>query len=187
MKNINTHDYWRKLWETKEPHPDNILRNKAIGALLEGNVLDVACGIATLYQYAPAHYIGLDFSETALQRAKEQYPEGIFLLHDINKSPKTLQVTCRIDTLVFSQILEHLERPREVLSSFLEFFSTWRRVIISVPNSNIVHPHEQTEEHIQYFTKDSIRKLVEKSTGNSPQFVEGRCSKRFIICVTDHR
>ena len=182
--NINSHSYWVNAWKTKEPHPDNILRYKVIGSLLKGNVLDVACGIASLCQYAPGQYVGMDFSETALQRAKEQCPTGIFVLHDITKSLKTLRIPCRIDTLVFGQILEHLDHPEEVLVGFLEHFSAWTRLIVSVPDSNIVPPDTQCEEHVQYFDKDSIRELVEKCTGNSPKLIEGRCSNRFIIAIT---
>jgi len=37
---------------------------------------------------------------------------------------------------------------------------------------------------LEYFDKDSIRELVEKCTGNSPKLIEGRCSNRFIIAIT---
>lgn len=132
----------------------DLIRLKFIAKLCSGNVLDVGCGSGELRKYLPegTEYIGVDTEPSG-----KCYYGSAYSLFFKNKS---------FDTVVLSEILEHLENPLQVLEEVKRI--TRDKVIISVPNpynldqiaSVLVHQDNiYNPNHINLFGDNEIRSL----------------------------
>lgn len=96
------------------------------------NVLDIGCGpgqfAALLREWGIVNYTGLDFSETAIDLARRQAPEFQFIVGDVHTSDVFTQVPH--DVIVCTEVLEHLEDDRGIISRF----GTSKRCLCSVPS-----------------------------------------------------
>lgn len=95
-------------------------------------ILDVGCGPGQFAEFLLKHYkvnyTGLDFSETAIRKARERNPEALFYQEDILQSNMMMKLD--FDTIICTEVLEHIEEDTEVL----EKFSKGKFAICSVPS-----------------------------------------------------
>lgn len=169
-----------------------LISNNVLGR----RVLDVGCGIAYIVKYLKADlYIGLDFSEFAIDYNSTNFesPWASFILDDVTGRgfhPRMVQPeTPKFDTIIFGEILEHVQRPALLINKFLFFKPD--RLIVTLP-INIPDPsHYQSqwsEENVTYllqpFGKITLKTLdlhwwiaivdVEEPTRNFGTTAEGR-------------
>lgn len=143
-------------------------------------VLDVGCGggnLAKKLAKKKCLVIGLDIDPKVTKTAAEHYREIVIgdvedqlTLRKLNKK--------KFDVIIFSDILEHLKDPENVLKNLVKFLATPGKVIISVPNiaflTNrllaLLGRFDYTDwgtmdrTHLRFFTKKSISSLI-KNTG----------------------
>jgi len=104
--------------------------------LTQGITLDFGCGIGDLLSKLPLGSVGLEYNPTTVQYAKTR---GLDVyLYDGFKDDwqlSSLPSHKKFQTLVISHVLEHFDRPFEILKDLLESVKTRgiTRLIIIVP------------------------------------------------------
>lgn len=108
-----------------------------VAHLLEGEqcpgVLDIGCGTGCTVAEFSKHYdaVGLDASAAAIQRARRRYPDCAFIqgtIHDV--SPAALR---RVRLVTMMDVLEHVDKDGDLLSSVLATVPDDTFVVITVP------------------------------------------------------
>jgi 2-polyprenyl-3-methyl-5-hydroxy-6-metoxy-1,4-benzoquinol methylase len=97
------------------------------------SVLDIGCGPGQFAEYLFSRmpeiiYTGIDFSEVAINQAKERCSKGQFLVNNIME--KDIFKNFNTDVYIVLEVLEHIEQDREIISSIMGN----KEVIFSVPN-----------------------------------------------------
>lgn len=123
----------RKYFEIANPEIPNIIQNMPRGL----RVLDVGCGsgvhgaeLARIYGH---RVVGVDLSAASIEKAQNRIAEAY-----------VADVTCperypfygkqQFDLIVFSDILEHLLDPSDVLERHVKLLGAGGKVVISLPN-----------------------------------------------------
>jgi 2-polyprenyl-3-methyl-5-hydroxy-6-metoxy-1,4-benzoquinol methylase len=113
------------------------------------SVVDLGCGpgqvAALLHEKGVPRYLGVDFSDARIQRAREVCPEYEFLAADIFESDV---LSARdYDAVVATEFLEHIDRDLDVLDAI----KPGTHVFGTVPNFG-------GEGHVRHFeTPDAVR------------------------------
>lgn len=109
----------------------------------QASVLEVGCGagqLGTLLRaQGIAKYVGFDLSPAAVGIAREQCPGGDFRVADAFETD--LFTTLDYDTIICTEVLEHLERDRELI----ERWPAGVRCVCSVPDF-------AAKAHVRHFT-----------------------------------
>lgn len=136
---------------------DNVPRFRAVAELLTGKCLDVACGTGTLSKYYAGDYTGVDVSDVAIKKAKEERrKDAHFFQADFAKDAFVLKE--KFDCAYLGEFLEHIESDRVVFSNLQDLLKNDARVVVSVPNGDRV----PDESHCRTFTVASIRRDYSK-------------------------
>ena len=170
--NINTPDYWdgvyRHEWESGGVLGGNYHRDygpihdAVISLIKHGNsVLDIACGAGLLCrkikQRLPGtQVLGVDFAQyTVEQNRKRDESLGVeYEYLDIRNSLGSLER--RFDVVMMCEILEHLDKPEEVVRAALGLLKTGGRFILTCPhNDEIPDP-----EHVRCWGHDEVFHLL---------------------------
>lgn len=141
-------------WNSK----DDIYRFKIISKYCAGDILDVGCGLGLLKNYIDNNkvnrYFGLDVSgEIDVYGSIYYLPfqDGVF------------------DTVVMSEVLEHLEQPLKALTEVKRVCNS--RIILSVPNpysvqqlyTIFIHRYSLvSENHILAFSDGEINRICNR-------------------------
>jgi SAM-dependent methyltransferase len=106
-------------------------------------VLDIGCGPGQLaelmFDRGIDEYTGLDFSEAAIELARERAPAGRFIVGDARSARVYTDV--EYDALVCTEVLEHIQDDLSVVRRFRPRI----RCVFSVPN----YP---SEGHVRWFS-----------------------------------
>ena len=140
------------------------------------SIYDAGCGEGHFTEYLRKWYpnakiTASDISETAVNGAKEEYKElninfETADIYALDTSAKYSLVTC-------SEVLEHLERPEEVLREFAGLASGY--ILITVPHEPIwrilnicrfkyLKRLGNTPGHIQHWSRRSFKKLIKENS-----------------------
>lgn len=136
-KDLSEDIYWKRLYNRMIayfPPPDKAL------------VMDLGCGpgyfAKILHSRGYRHYLGVDFSESCINAARERVPEFEFMLGSIY-SKKVQEKFAEYNTFVLIEVLEHLTRDIRLIRSLPHK----KRVVLSVPNTG-------GRGHVRMFSKD---------------------------------
>lgn len=136
---------------------DNVSRFRAVSALLSGKCLDVACGTGTLANYYAGEYCGVDISDVAIKKAKQERRKNArFFVANFAKDAFVLKE--KFDCAYLGEFLEHISDDRIVFSNLKDMLKDNARVVVSVPNGERV----PDESHCRIFTVASIRRDYSK-------------------------
>jgi len=128
---------------------------KAIEWIPEGSrIIDYGCGVgqfAQLCVYLGKNYVyGCDFSQVAIEAARERNPSLAFALRVKDLREKSSFSFVYYDVAVLLEVLEHVDFDLDIISNILP----GKRVIFSVPNylcgSHVRCFSEPTEVHSRY-------------------------------------
>lgn len=144
-----------KNYDPKTFHEDHIFdtpglvgwlgkrRKKAILAFLsnsskhpaEVRVLDVGCGYGEiLSEFDAVLKVGVDINLTALKEAKQRNKKAFFVLCDIEHLPFKAET---FDRVICSEVLEHVDNPKELARGIVDVTRTRGFFCITVPNELI--------------------------------------------------
>jgi len=111
-------------------------------------------------------YIAIDASEEAISWARERSPGIRSMVADIT-SPQC-ELPARVDVVILSHVLEHLENPKDLLVSLVERLP-FRWLIAEVPLEDLAAARiknvfrdrmKNTAGHVQFFTARSFQDLL---------------------------
>lgn len=125
--------YKRPYFEIANPEIPRLLRELPRGL----NVLDVGCGSgvhgAELKRIFGHRIVGVDLSESSIRKAQARLEEAY--IADVTQ-PELYPFfpNRKFDLIVFSDVLEHLNDPLDVLMRHYQLLAPGGRVLISLPN-----------------------------------------------------
>ena len=133
------------------------------------DIFEVGCGIGNLTTFllSKGRVIAADVNEDYLQTVENKYRshpnlKGI-LTWDIQKGPpKTFSIS--IDTIVCSNVLEHIGDDNDALRKFYELLPVGGKLIILVPALKPLY--NVLDKELGHFRRYSKEELIQKITGN---------------------
>lgn len=132
------HKYNEEWWNTlysKHTHvsSDTEIKNHEEVSIIigDGSVIDFGCGHGYFSQYVNGRYLGIDWSEKAIEKARELFKEKDFISANFKDVSPNVEGT--FDYAVAFEIFEHLEDPKELISKMLEFAPV---AIFALPKDN---------------------------------------------------
>ncbi|MEL7622562.1 MAG: methyltransferase domain-containing protein [Clostridiales bacterium] len=183
---INSKEYWEKRfaeknWEINQGRE----QSKYFAELFKVNapqwlinhintnglsVIDMGCaegdGTQVLSEVFSGKIYGMDFSKSAIEQAKNRYPEIDFFCGDIRELPQ------KWDVLFLSNVIEHFKDPIATLKQISQFAN--HHIIVMVPFEE--EPIE--EEHEMVFTYENIPVAIGEFNliyfNNTVDFPEGK-------------
>ncbi len=122
-------------------------------------VIDVGCGpgylLAALIRRCPDldEVVGVDFSEAAIHRLLEIAPGArgeVRSVYELDLGDE------RFDLVLATEVLEHLERPRDALARMQTLCSDDGRLLVTVPDG----AHDDWEGHVNFWDANAFRELL---------------------------
>ena len=157
------------------------IRFNNIKPFINGKVcLDIGCSNGELRKHLHDDmiYIGIEGNKTYCDRAKVLYPDCEFINSYLNETKvKNLKISKKIECIVASAFIEHLDDPVIVLTGLKKYLKKDGRVIITTPSkfsewilnygSKVkLFSKEGAEEHKKQYTKKELFELSKKSGYN---------------------
>lgn len=157
-------------------HPKNVFQYRAQFFLEflgpKDRVIDIACGTGATLHYLAPHVeagLGIEMNPTVVAIAKSRCPENVNYVQAniFEVDYAQAQKEFRYNVAVFSHILEHLEKPQEILERVAA-----KKVLICVPSEenwyrqllkNMGLDHRSDPDHVREYDRESVRKVLEKS------------------------
>jgi SAM-dependent methyltransferase len=102
------------------------------------NLLDIGCGNGDLYQLAKEknyNYFGLDISDEMIQRAKQDYPEGRFLVSSATDFAS--KYSQQFDLIIISMLFPSLREKKGIIKTLKESKKVLKengRILIGLPH-----------------------------------------------------
>jgi|SRR5688572_4394486 len=135
-------------------------------------IADVGCGTGHLLYYLKEQVrigkaTGFDFSPEAIRVARELFPAFDFYEFDIyiGKDEK-------FDTVLCTEVLEHLLYPDLALSNLLSMINPGGKLLLTVPNGRI----DTFAGHINFWSPESWEVFIRKNASGN-QFETGAVQK----------
>jgi SAM-dependent methyltransferase len=132
---------------------------------LKGNILEVGCGTGNLtgWLLGWGKVVVSDMNEDYLQLVEEKYRDhpnlkGVFI-RDIQQEPAK-ELLASFDTIVCSNVLEHIGDDVSVLKHFHQLLSGEGRLILLVPALKCLY--NQLDKDLGHFRRYSKKELISK-------------------------
>jgi 2-polyprenyl-3-methyl-5-hydroxy-6-metoxy-1,4-benzoquinol methylase len=132
-------------------------------------ILEAGCGIGNLtgLLLSQGMVTVVDMNKNYLQRVEEKFRSHSKLkeviLWDVRQEPpKNLGIS--IDTIVCSNVLEHIENDDAVLKNFYQLLSSGGRIIVLVPALKILY--NVLDQELGHFRRYSRKDLIQRLTLN---------------------
>lgn len=93
----------------------------------------------------PASVVGYDFSAKAVEHASRLLPDARFEVRTVDDVPSE-----RFDVVFCTEVLEHLEDPREGLRGTVELLAPGGMLVLTVPDGRI----DFSEKHINFWSPE---------------------------------
>lgn len=160
-------------WEDIE---GNLIREYIVG----DKVLDLGCGNNKTIPSA----IGLDMvrKDETIETLVGNPTSQADIAHDVSEPLPFDMNSC--DTVIARHILEHLIDPIKTLKQWIEVLKPGGRLIIAVPDQDIMSSIPVNIEHVHAFTQTSIKTFLE-AVGLKVLEVKGSNNKISLIAVAE--
>lgn len=125
----------------------------------EGQVLDVGCGLGRYTPYFNnCHVTGLDFTEKVLAQAQADYPQAQFDKWDIAKDGLNLYKSNNFDYVFCGEVIEHMEKPQELINEILRVLKPNGIAIITTPYEDRI----VCDEHIWEYNFSDLKTMFKE-------------------------
>jgi 2-polyprenyl-3-methyl-5-hydroxy-6-metoxy-1,4-benzoquinol methylase len=166
-------EHWSAYEEATKKNPAQRYRRKLLFRALSAGaaqkrVIDLGCGQGDFLREAArelpdAELVGIDLSETGLAIARKKSPDVRFFRSDFSQAealPAELQGWAT--HVVCSEILEHLDEPRDLLRAVKRLLAPEGLLVITVPSG----PRSAFDVHIghrRHYSPTALARLVEQA------------------------
>jgi len=165
--------HWADYGDWNARNPAQQYRRRLILSLLEDDlppkrVLDIGCGAGDLAAdvrraFPNADIVGLDASAAGLEIARGKVPDATFLQRDL-LAPGQPEPPFRAwaTHAVCSEVLEHLERPGDLLDNMRAYLAPGCRLIVTVPGGPM-SAYDRHIGHRAHYDTETIAATLEAS------------------------
>lgn len=143
--------WWNNLYKNHNhtPSPYEDAHHKYVAEMVSGkSVIEIGCGQGWFSQFVD-NYIGYDWSEQAIKKAKENFGQKDFRVGDFDSASKSKR---KYDYACCFEIFEHLTQPKEEIEKIRKIVD---KVIVVLPygrfGKDVV---ENDKELLKNFTED---------------------------------
>ncbi len=149
-----------------------LLKDKNIDAKNK-TIIDIGCGPGVLLNFLSKEFpesklIGLDFSESKMEHARQIYPSVKFEAHSIYDAyPGTY------DLIICTEVLEHLAYPQKALKNLLQLMHKNSKILITVPNGRV----DNFSGHIFFWSPESWELFINENAGENCNIETGLYNK----------
>ncbi len=190
--NLSLYNDYRALgWETQEAQTKRfevLLKNVDLN---NKSLLDVGCGLGDLYGFlktfqVPVSYLGTDIMPDMIKKAKEKYPNGLFLHEDIfSKENADALFPEKAFDIIFSSGIFNLNDTstnnllRDALLTFKELAS--EKIVFNLLSKD--SPNK--ENAYRYYDQKEIDNLLRllKFDKNKFRFIQGYLPNDFSVII----
>jgi SAM-dependent methyltransferase len=121
-------------------------------------VVDIGCGSGHLLhaladRMPAARYVGVDYSENAIRRGRDLLPEARWLIGDAAAPPLEGN---SFDLVLCTEVLEHLDRPRDVLEALARLCAPKGRIVVTVPDGEL----DGWEGHVNFWNESDLASFL---------------------------
>jgi SAM-dependent methyltransferase len=129
-------------------------RVQVVADLCRGKVLDIGCGDGVLAEHCDS-YLGLDFSQAAIDLARKRNHGSEFLLYDFLADVGDDLPAGPWDTIVLGELLEHIDGGAQTMlfRKIKAVLADAGTVVATTPNGSAI----PDEAHIRTFTLEQMR------------------------------
>lgn len=138
-------------------------------------ILEIGCGtgqLATMLLFRGCPYVGIDFSEVAIHKARQSNPEAHLICGDIFENLSLIEKG-NYNTIILLEFLEHIDNDLRVLNCI----PPRKTAIIGVPKRG-GYPHLRYFEDLE---------AAQKRYGSLLHFTDVRDQKNHIIIKSTRR
>lgn len=158
-ENINTPEYFDNQFEDKPIDMENNLRQEKYLEMIgdkRGRVIELGCGVSYFPQMATklGESWGLDFTPKAMEKMRRELPEVNYVCGDVLCTPFRDSF---FDIVVSGELLEHLERPQELVDEMARIAKPDGVLVLSTPHLEFDDP-----EHIWEFSLADLKEMFAK-------------------------
>ncbi|WP_234571711.1 class I SAM-dependent methyltransferase [Rhodohalobacter sp. 614A] len=126
-------------------------------------IVDVGCGTGHLLLnvnkiYPDANYLGLEYAEEAIQRAKKYFPKANYEVFDIYESYDK-----KFDVVFCTEVLEHLLYPEKAFTNLQAMLDRNGTLIITVPEGR----KDRFRGHINFWSPESWKVFIDNNLTES--------------------
>ncbi len=157
--NINTADYWDKIWEQEGENTWRTYENKyryIISLVPDGSqVLDIGCGVGMLLRKLKEarpgiQGVGADISAKAVAYVRQQGFEGV-----VGGFPALALGGERFDVILATEVLEHLSNPDEAVQEVVRLLKPDGKATLTVPD-DCLGPDDEVQ-HLRKYSRESFQ------------------------------
>lgn len=168
---MNGKDYWDRKWRDRKGYHTEARKSlfAELQPYLRNEVLDLGCGDGLLGKPQGSRYHGIDFSEEAIKKARENCPHGDFMVEDIRDSgiPNTF-----FDTVVLNATIEHFVNFEPILQEARRIAKNW--IVVVLPYNS------RGAEH--FWPAWTVETMILR-LGGLGECIEGRKFKSWVIGI----
>ena len=149
-------------------------------------VLDMGCGngaFSLLLARSGFEVDGCDASQSGIEIATQNHPEGRFWLQDLAAALPSQHTGC-YDAVVSTEVIEHLLLPRKLMTAALQalkpggllvvstpFHGYWKNLALALSGKFDAHWHPLRDfGHIKFFSRSTLTELFAEFGIASPHF-----------------
>ena len=122
-----------------------------------GTILECGCNFGYALAYCGGH-IGVDWNKSSIKLAEILNPGKKFIVADVRRLPFSDR---HVDTVLCSDVLEHLHYPIDVELAISEAMRVARRkVLITLPNGDHDTPESNNFKHQWLATSSRVKEIV---------------------------
>jgi SAM-dependent methyltransferase len=163
--------HWVKYADWNARNPAQQYRRRLIVSLLAENrpparLLDIGCGTGALAAdvrraFPEADIIGLDTSTAGLDLARRKVPDARFVQRDLlEPGDPELPLRGWATHAVCSEVLEHLERPGDLLRNAQAYLAAGCRLVVTVPGGPM-SAYDRHIGHRAHYTGEKLAAVLE--------------------------
>lgn len=157
IERINHEKFWKETVMVDYDKDLHKIRASTVNKFALGTVCEIGCGEGGManYLFIAGHEVtAIDFSSSAISRAKKRYG-SLPIRFEVRDAKKLPYGKNEFDTATLLEILEHTTRPEKILAEAHRVAK--KRIIVTVPN-RFVFPSDPL--HVTDFDKDILKEML---------------------------